>query len=585
MARQSRIAEAYVQIVPSMNGFGSSLDKALANVGTGSSQALGDKTGKAFSGSFGSSLKSGLQTATKVAFAAAGVAAVAGGAYIVDSIKKAANFADIADASSKIFGNAQSDIEQFASTSVKNFGISKTAAMEASYQMGVLGQSAGLTGKDNAKFSTSLVGLAGDLSAFSGKPVEQALGAVSAALRGEMEPIRAFGITLDDFSLRQKALAMGITTTTKEALTPQQKILATNALLWEKGGFAVGNFADTADSAVGQAKILTGSFDDLSTQLGTALLPLATKIVTFLNENFIPAFSDFVKEFEKGNTPLNTFFDVFSNVINFVMENSGLLISIGTGILAIVAAFQALSVAMSLYSVAAAFATAGTSAFGIALAATGIGAIIIAIGLLIAGIVYLATQTTFFQDVWAGLVSFFKDSIANVSSFFKGFGEGITKVFKGIGDFVGSVFKGIGNYYIGFINFIIKGINAVIGLINSINIPIPEFARGLFGGAKKIGFNLSLIREIPQLATGGDVMGSATGTTVVLGDKNKAETVTNLGQTNDFIAQTLQLVKNANAGGAGATPVINMTVNPSQGMSEAELAKKVVTQLRREMRR
>ena len=75
-------------------------------------------------------------------------------------------------------------------------------------------------------------------------------------MRGEAEPLRQYGVLLDDASLRQAALELGIISTTKNALTPQQKVLAAQALIYQQTGTAQGDFARTSDGLANKTRIL-----------------------------------------------------------------------------------------------------------------------------------------------------------------------------------------------------------------------------------------------------------------------------------------------------------------------------------------
>ena len=72
---------------------------------------------------------------------------------------------------------------------------------------------------------------------------------------GESEPIRNYGVLLDDATLRQEAFALGITKTTKDALTPQQKVLAAQSAIFKQTTDAQGDFARTSDSAANAQRI------------------------------------------------------------------------------------------------------------------------------------------------------------------------------------------------------------------------------------------------------------------------------------------------------------------------------------------
>lgn len=194
-----------------------------------------------------------------------------------------------------IFGDGASDIERWASTAASTMGQSSNQAMQAASTMATFGKMAGLTGQDLTGFATDLTGLASDLASFNNTSPEEAINAIGAALRGEAEPIRSYGVLLDDATLRNRAFAMGIISSTKDALTPQQKVLAAQAEIMAQTSDAQGDFERTSGGLANQQRILAAQFEDVKVKLGSVLLPVATKVVSFLVDNMGPAF-DFVKD-------------------------------------------------------------------------------------------------------------------------------------------------------------------------------------------------------------------------------------------------------------------------------------------------
>jgi hypothetical protein len=89
---------------------------------------------------------------------------------------------------------------------------------------------------------------------------------------------------MDEATLKQEALAMGLIETTKGALTPQQKVLAANALIFKQTADAQGDFARTSDGVANQQRILEATFKDLQTEIGQKLLPTFNSALTSLNE-------------------------------------------------------------------------------------------------------------------------------------------------------------------------------------------------------------------------------------------------------------------------------------------------------------
>jgi len=204
--------------------------------------------------------------------------------FAKQTIEAASDLNETVSKSQQIFGTASKSVEQFASNSAKQFGMSKKSAIDAAASFGTFGKAAGLTGEDLGTFSTDLVALSADLASFGNTTPEEAALALGAALRGEAEPIRKFGVLLDDATLKQEALSMGIITNTKSALTPQQKVLAANAAILKQTADAQGDFARTSDGAANQQRIMSATLEDVQAKLGEKLLPAFEQGIQTLNE-------------------------------------------------------------------------------------------------------------------------------------------------------------------------------------------------------------------------------------------------------------------------------------------------------------
>jgi hypothetical protein len=230
--------------------------------------------------------------------------------FAKQTIDAASDLNETVSKSQQIFGTASKSVEQFASNSAKQFGMSKKTAIDAAASFGAFGKAAGLTGEDLGTFSTDLVALSADLASFGNTTPEEAALALGAALRGEAEPIRKFGVLLDEATLKQEALAMGIITNTKSALTPQQKVLAANAAILKQTADAQGDFARTSDGAANQQRIMSATLEDVQAKLGEKLLPAFQQGIQTLNE--------FV-----ANADWDSIFGGLEEVINDVAEPWG----------------------------------------------------------------------------------------------------------------------------------------------------------------------------------------------------------------------------------------------------------------------
>jgi len=228
--------------------------------------------------------------ALAAAAAAAGVMAVKIG---IDAVRSASNLAETQSKVSVIFGESATAINKFAATAATQLGQTRQQAMDAAATFATFGKSAGLAGNELVAFSTDLTTLSADLASFYNTSPEQAINAIGAALRGESEPIRAYGVLLNDATLKQEAMTMGIYNGTG-ALSAQQKVLAAQAVILKQTGDAQGDFARTSGGLANQQRILTAQIENTKAMLGEALLPTVLKVVAFINNNVIPVFEAFV---------------------------------------------------------------------------------------------------------------------------------------------------------------------------------------------------------------------------------------------------------------------------------------------------
>lgn len=333
------VGYATLQIIPSAKGFQSALEKE-----TGPSLGrVGDKAGKDVGGKF----KSGFSSAIRGL--AAPLAATLGTVAVVDFFKSAIGGAsDLAESANKlqqVFGPATASVTKFAKGADAALGQSQQQARDAAATFGIFGKSAGLQGQKLAGFSTKLTTLAGDMASFSNTTPQQAIEALGAALRGEAEPIRAYGVLLDDATLKAEAMSLGILKPVKDAskiqaaqarvtiaqaaynktlkdggkgnldrlkaqaalgsaqstlqkategtipaLTQQQKILAAQSAIFKQTKDQQGDFSRTSSGLANQQRILSAEFENAKAKIGEGLLPIAQKLIHFLVQEGIPAF-------------------------------------------------------------------------------------------------------------------------------------------------------------------------------------------------------------------------------------------------------------------------------------------------------
>ena len=234
-----------------------------------------------------------------IALSAIGIAAVTGAAK---AVSLASDYAESQAKIAQIFGTSSVAVEAFAATAATSLGQSKQDVLNAAGTFGIFGDAAGLGGQDLVDFSNNFTTLASDLASFNNTSPQEAVEAIGSALRGESEPLRKYGVMLDDAAMKAEAMAQGIYNG-KGPLTQQQKILASTALIFQKTSTAQGDFARTSGGLANQTRIIKAQLSNVAVTIGTVLLPIVTKLVTFFGRKFIPIIEKFSKAFsEKGLT-------------------------------------------------------------------------------------------------------------------------------------------------------------------------------------------------------------------------------------------------------------------------------------------
>lgn len=199
----------------------------------------------------------------------AGVAVGAG-------IKAAADSAsDLAEAQSKVnvvFGESAPLVDKFGSSSATALGQSEAQALEAVGTFGNLLRAIGLNEEKSAEYSITLTKLASDLASFNNTSVDDALNALRSGLSGETEPLKRFGVNLNEAALKAQALKMGLSDG-KAVLDANAKAQAAYALILEQTTLAQGDFERTSDGVANKQRILAAEFENAKASLGEALMP------------------------------------------------------------------------------------------------------------------------------------------------------------------------------------------------------------------------------------------------------------------------------------------------------------------------
>lgn len=202
----------------------------------------------------------------------------AGGA----AIKFASDYEESLNKVDVAFKSSSGQVKTFARDTLQNFGIAEGTALDLASTYGDMATSLGLTTGEAAKMSTSLVGLAGDLSSFKNISIDIANTALTGIFTGETESLKKLGVVLTEANLQQFAYSQGIQTAIKDMSQAEKVQLRYNYILSVTKN-AQGDFARTQGGAANQLRIFQESLKQLAQQFGSIILPAFTKVITSLN--------------------------------------------------------------------------------------------------------------------------------------------------------------------------------------------------------------------------------------------------------------------------------------------------------------
>lgn len=227
-----------------------------------------------------------LQAVADTALKVGGIVAAAGaamGSAIYKAVYAASDLAETVQKVGVVFGESTSVVTKAAAEMAKSLGIPKREFLDAASSIGLIAKAAGLAQGASANLSVKLAKLGADAASFYNMPLEDALGAMRSGLVGEAEPLRRFGVLLNEDAVKAEALSLGIVRNTK-AMTDGQKVQARASLIIKGMTDASGDLARTQDSLANRTRELGGRFQTLMETIGKAFLPAAEAIAGGLSK-------------------------------------------------------------------------------------------------------------------------------------------------------------------------------------------------------------------------------------------------------------------------------------------------------------
>lgn len=200
------------------------------------------------------------------------------------SFVMAANLEDAIGATNQIFKDQSTEMQNWAKGLQTYYGISEAQALSYANTMGAMLQNiGGLTQEEAAKQSQTLLELAGDMTAMFGGSTEDAVRALTGALKGNNTMLDNYGMAVNDAMIKTKALELGLMKEGEEmSLTAKQG--ATLALIQEQSASYTGQAAREAENASGSLRSMKTELQNLGTEIGGVLMPIIMPFIDKLKE-------------------------------------------------------------------------------------------------------------------------------------------------------------------------------------------------------------------------------------------------------------------------------------------------------------
>lgn len=209
-------------------------------------------------------------------------AGLASGAVIAmgkQAVDAASQLEQSTGAVESVFKQQSDAIKQLAADAAGAVGLSANQYQEFAAVIGSQLKNLGTSQEELVPTTDKLITMGSDLASMFGGTTADAVQALSAAFRGEYDPVERYGISIKQSDINSRLAAKGLSGLEGEALrqAQAQELLA---MLTEQSADSMGNFQRETDTAAGSAQIAAANWENAKAALGEALLPIVTQVAT-----------------------------------------------------------------------------------------------------------------------------------------------------------------------------------------------------------------------------------------------------------------------------------------------------------------
>lgn len=547
-----QLAQAYVQIVPSMKGVGKAIESAFDGPSKSVGQKAGDTAGGGFSRGFSAKLGVISGVASSIATKVIGVFSGLSGQILdaSDSTQKFAQTLDFAGVGADQIKKLTTSTQEYANKTVYGIDdIRNTTAQlaangvpnydklaEAAGNLNAVAGGNSETFKSVAMMLTQTAG-AGKLTTENWNQLADAIPGASGKLQEAMLKNGAYTGNFRDAMAEGEITSQEFNDALMQLGMNDGAIKAAESTQTFEGAFGnlEATIVDGAANIVNTVKpYITGTVTALGDGIGKAMqwtndftgaLMKSQGVQTFANgvksiagavgsvivpiSGIIGYLFNFSGKADGAGTAAQRLSDVLGfvggilqSVGTFVQQNADWMQALAIAVMAGYGAFQLFSIIQTVVGFVKAFSVAETAAtaaqwlLNAAMSANPIMILVVAIAALVAGIVWFCTQTETGRQLWAGFTGFLQATWQNITDFFQATWQNITQWFSNAAANIQNGWNAL-TAFIGSIPGRIQAFFASIGqwFVNKFN----EARNGITGAFDNA---VSFVSSIPGRITG-----------------------------------------------------------------------------------
>lgn len=199
-----------------------------------------------------------------------------------DAIDISSQLTEVQNVVSTTFGEYSGLVDQMASTSITELGMSELTVKQIASRYQAMGSAMGFARGEMADMSLELTRLAADMASFYNVEQKDVAEDLAAIFTGETRPLRSYGIDLTQATLAEWAMKQGLDANI-QSMSQAEKAMLRYQYVMANTTSAQGDFAKTSGTWANQTRILAENFRSLGSVIGGVLINAFKPLISGLN--------------------------------------------------------------------------------------------------------------------------------------------------------------------------------------------------------------------------------------------------------------------------------------------------------------